>query len=282
MAKTRLYAGKSSGEIFKQRNINNAMSPHGVTIRESRDSDEHPNSVAIVIALDVTGSMGSVPKFLVQHGFPEMMKGIIESGIPDPQILFMAIGDHECDRAPLQVGQFESSDELLDHWLTSVWLEGGGGGNDGESYHLAWYFGAYHTDIDCFNKRNQKGVLITIGDEPVLKYLPITSLKNIMGSGQYPNSSAVSLLDDARKKYHVAHIHISETSSGSRKEVMNGWKEILGYSLYVAKYHTEVADLIKQIVIKHISKQPEEMEQQAAQTNKQEQEQEQKKEEMML
>ena len=68
------------------------------------------------------------------------MDKIIQSGIKDPQVLFLAIGDHECDTSPLQVGQFESSDELLEHWLTHVWLEGGGGGNRGESYALAWHF----------------------------------------------------------------------------------------------------------------------------------------------
>ncbi|KKM94051.1 hypothetical protein LCGC14_1202110, partial [marine sediment metagenome] len=134
------YHTKSRQEIFTQATINSAMNPHGITVRESRDSDEHPDSLAIVLALDVTGSMGSVPHYLVKDGLPHIVDGIIKSGIPDPQILFLGIGDHECDRSPLQVGQFESSDELLDKWLTDVWLEGGGGGNDGESYMLAWYF----------------------------------------------------------------------------------------------------------------------------------------------
>jgi hypothetical protein len=131
---------KSTREIFKQRNINNGMNPHGVTLRESRDSDEHPNSVPIIIALDETGSMGTVPHFLVKDGLPNMMDKIIKAGVADPQVLFLGIGDHECDEAPLQVGQFESSDELLDKWLTDIYLEGRGGGNYGESYLLAWFF----------------------------------------------------------------------------------------------------------------------------------------------
>ena len=156
------YKHTAPSEIFKERKVNNAMSPNGVKIRESRDSKEHPNSLAIIIALDVTGSMGSIPVHLIKEGLPTMMETIIKGGIKDPQVLFLAIGDHTCDQAPLQVGQFESSDALLDHWLTTVWLEGKGGGNDGESYALAWYFAGKHTSIDCWEKRKQKGFLLSV------------------------------------------------------------------------------------------------------------------------
>src|ERR1019366_7685866 len=78
------YKAASPSEIFKEKTINTAMNPSGVKLRESRDSKEHPNSVAIVIALDVTGSMGSVPTFLIKEGFPNIMDEIIKSGIKDP------------------------------------------------------------------------------------------------------------------------------------------------------------------------------------------------------
>ena len=72
----------------------------------------------------------------------------------DPQILFGAIGDATCDRAPLQVGQFES-DNRMDDDLGRILLEGGGGGQKTESYELAMYFMARHTAIDCFEKRGR-------------------------------------------------------------------------------------------------------------------------------
>ena len=177
------YDSKPREEIFRERSMNNAMSPHGVGIRESRDSEEHPESLAIILALDVTGSMGSIPHYLVKEGLPLIVDKLMKAGISNPQILFIAIGDHTCDEAPLQIGQFESSDELLDHWLTTVWLEGRGGGNDGESYMLAWYFAGKHTSIDCFEKRGQKGLLFTIGDEPCLNSIGEKTLKSIMGDG---------------------------------------------------------------------------------------------------
>ena len=247
------YATKSEQEIFTSRSINSAMNPYGVGIRESRDSAEHPNSVAIVIGLDVTGSMGSVPHFLVREGIVTIMANIIQAGVPDPQVLFLGIGDHECDRAPLQVGQFESSDALLDKWLTDIYLEGGGGGNDGESYLLAWYFAAKHTAIDCLEKRGQKGILFTIGDEPVLTEVPSRVLQKMMGEGQYENYTAAALLSAAQSMYHCFHIHIHETSTGSIQRTVDGWKQLLSDNLVVAKRKTDVAHIISSLVLNTIS-----------------------------
>ena len=242
------YSTKSAREIFTERTINSAMNPNGLDIRESRDSDEHPNSVAVILGLDVTGSMGSIPHFLVKEGLPHIMQTIIDKGIKDPQLLFLGIGDHECDDAPLQVGQFESNDGLLDHWLTTVFIEGGGGGNQGESYHLAWYLAGYHTSIDCFEKRNKKGFLFTIGDEPDLKDIPKHALERIMGPGKQTGFSNVELLDKAREMYHVYHLHLRQGSNGNRQDVMDGWKQLIGENLVIIERKEEVASKIAEIV----------------------------------
>jgi hypothetical protein len=245
------YDSLASTKIFKSRKINNAMNPSGIKVRESRDSAEHPNSVAIIVALDVTGSMGQVPHELVKHGLPTMMGNIIQAGEPDPQVLFLGIGDHECDDSPLQVGQFESSDEKLDQWLTDIFLEGGGGGNAGESYLLAWYFAANHTSIDCFEKRQRKGLLFTIGDEPTLRKLPKGSVKQIMGDeGQYGDYTASELLAKAQEKYEVFHVHIKQTGAGQRQETIDGWKQLLADNLLIANKHEDVAMIIANQVMK--------------------------------
>ncbi|MBF0469315.1 MAG: hypothetical protein HQK61_10610 [Desulfamplus sp.] len=246
------YDTKSVHEIFSQRSINNAMNPYGVRLRESRDSKEHPDSVSIILALDVTGSMGSIPHHLVKEGLPKIMGNIIQSGTRDPQLLFLAIGDHECDQSPLQVGQFESNDELLDKWLTDVYLEGGGGGNTGESYLLAWYFAAFHTSIDCFEKRKKKGFLFTIGDEPTLPDIPARALKNIMGDGQYETCHAATLLDKARESYHVFHLHIRQTYAGSVQETIDGWKQLMGDHLIILDRHEKVSRIIPEIVARTV------------------------------
>lgn len=245
------YHTKSVHQTFSRRSVNNAMDPHGVKIREARDSENHPNSLGIMIALDLTGSMYTIPGHLVKDGLPNIMEGIMQKGVKDPAILFTGVGDHECDSSPLQVGQFESGDEELDHWLTNTYLEGGGGGNPGESYLLAWYFAGYHTSMDCWEKRKQKGFLFTIGDEPTLRDLPKHAVKNIMGDGQYDDFTSAQLLEKARETFNVYHLHIKEGSNGNRQDVMDGWKQLIGENLIIVEDHKDVSTIIADIVTKN-------------------------------
>lgn len=90
---------------------------------------------------DTTAVLKVLPEYLIKFGFPEIMKKIMDEGIEHPQVCFLGIGDHYTDIAPIQVGQFESSDELLDKWLKIIWLEGHGGGNGGESYSGVFEYG---------------------------------------------------------------------------------------------------------------------------------------------
>lgn len=240
----------ANATIFKNAAINNAMNPNGVLLREARDSADHPNSFPIVLGLDVTGSMGSVPHFLVTQGLPKIMERIFQGGEKDPQILFVAVGDHECDQSPLQVGQFESNDELLDKWLKDVYLEGGGGGNAGESYQLAWYFAGFRTSTDSFEKRGRKGILFTIGDEPVLKLTTKAAFKNIMGEGEYKSLTAEELLKKAQETYEVYHIHV-KTMTGQRTETVAGWKKLMGENVLIAEKADDIATIIADTVLKH-------------------------------
>ena len=255
-AETLGFTTNSIQENFPSRSINNGMNPHGIELRESRDNEEHPNSVPIILGLDVTASMGSVPQQLIQNGLPKLISGVIQGGIPDPQLLFLAIGDHECDQSPLQVAQFESSDELLDQWLTDVYLEGGGGGNGGESYLLAWYFAARHTATDSFEKRGKKGFLFTIGDEPTLPFITGSTLKGIMGEGQYGDLTASELLEEARKTYNVFHIHVRATRTGRRKETADGWKELMQEDLLIADSPDEISALITDKIMSYVEESP--------------------------
>ncbi len=242
------YATKAVAEIFtqqKERRIHKDMDPKGITTRESRDSEAHPNALPVILALDVTGSMGHIPHDLIKDGLPKLMGGLIQKGA-DVSLLFLGIGDHECDRAPLQVGQFESGDAELDLWLTRTYLEGGGGGNSGESYLLAWHFANNCVSTDAWEKRGQKPFLFTVGDEPNLKSLPVSALSEIYGKS-FESTTATALLAAAREKFRVYHLHV--THSSGAKHCLQGWKDALGENCIEVPDYRDIPSVITKIVV---------------------------------
>jgi hypothetical protein len=230
--------------------IHDLMNPYGV-IRESRDSENHPNAIPVIIALDVTGSMGHIPKMFLASGLPTLFSKLIQAGVEDIALCFIAIGDHETDRAPLQVGQFESGDEEIDLWLTRTWPEKGGGNNAGESYHLAWYFAAYQTVTDAWEKRGQKGFLFTIGDEPCLPFLPSRAIKEITG-GEQPTIPTEDLLKIAQEKWNVFHFNLTQTFSGDRPRVTHYWESLLGQQAIMLNDYNKIPDKIAEILLSNI------------------------------
>lgn len=167
--------------VFTQTQCHPLMNPKGVRVRECRDSADHPQSLGIVFALDVTGSMGAIPRGLATKELPAFMKVLEACSVPDPQLLFMAVGDVFSDTAPLQVGQFESTAELMDQWLTRSFLEGGGGPWGKESYEFALYFLAQHTELDCVVKRKKRGYVFLTGDELPYETLSRHAVESVIG-----------------------------------------------------------------------------------------------------
>lgn len=125
-----LASSFNTGARVNNTNVKPEMLCAGV--RESRDSAEHPHTTPIIIALDVTGSMYDTPEHMIKEQFPKLMEKLEQLGVQDPQLLFMAIGDHECDSYPIQTGQFESDTNKILDSLQSFYLEGGGGPNYGK------------------------------------------------------------------------------------------------------------------------------------------------------
>ena len=171
-------AGKSAAGIYTSRSVKPEFDPKGIPMRESRDSDDHPNSNAIIIGLDVTGSMSDILEGVAKKLNVLVTEILDRKPVTDPQIMFNAIGDAMCDSTPFQATQFESDIRIAEQ-LTQLYFERGGGGNMFESYPLAWYFAAMHTDIDCLNKRNQKGFLFTMGDDCYPDRLTAREIKDI-------------------------------------------------------------------------------------------------------
>ena len=243
---TQSFASAPAQENFKSSGINEGMNPVLVAKRESRDSEEHPTSIPIIIGLDVTGSMGRIPQALIGEGLPHMMDKIQAAGVEHAQVMFAAVGDAKSDSAPLQVGEFETSDKLMDHWLQKVYLEGNGGGNGGESYSLVWHFAGCYTDTDSWEKRQQKGILITIGDECCHEDFTLEGIF-VNSEGDYPVSS-LDALHSAQEYYHVYHINVSDSPGwGQRVDPRTYWSALLGDNA-IHCHSTAIPEVIAEIV----------------------------------
>ena len=229
--------GKTIDETFKRSTLKSttdprtSFDPKTITVRESRDSDISPDSTPIILAFDVTGSMGEIPFYFVQEGLGTLMKEIFDrKPVPDPQIMCMAVGDAKCDRAPLQVTQYETDIKIAKQ-LEDFYIEQGGGGNGGESYHLPWYFAATRTSTDAFEKRGKKGLLFTIGDEPPQDLLTKGQIEAIFGDKEARDLTSAEILEMVKRQYDVFHV-IIEQGDGlqmyGEKKVVGGWNNLLG------------------------------------------------------
>lgn len=218
-------AARPGSEVFTQTSTHPLMDPRGLKVRESRDNADHPNSLGIAFALDVTGSMGDIPEILARRELPTFMKLLTDCGVADPQLLFMAIGDANSDRAPLQVGQFESTAALMDQWLTWSYLEGGGGGSGEESYELAFYVMAQHTDMDCWVKRRKRGYLFVTGDE--LPY-PAVSRRHVEALIGEQLDEDIPIEEVIAAAAETCHLFFLIPDAQRRRRCEPRWRELLG------------------------------------------------------
>ncbi|MEZ4675510.1 MAG: hypothetical protein R2932_14860 [Caldilineaceae bacterium] len=211
--------------------------------RESRDSDQHPDSVSIAVIFDVTGSMGNVPRVL-QTKLGKLMRLLIERGyLAHPQVLFGAVGDAHTDAVPLQIGQFESGLEMDDD-LGKIYLEGGGGGQVHESYELALYFCARHTAIDCFEKRGKKGYLFTIGDEKPYPAVLRDQVRQHIGDGLERDIAIEAIIAELHARYEHFHIIPTNTAHGRSQEVQTRWRALLGERVLLLEDESAVCETI--------------------------------------
>ncbi len=218
-------------EFYKEKSLHPDLDPSKFQLRESRDSAENPRSTPIMIFSDVTGSMGQTAHYIAKKGFTTLVEQILARlPVTDPHILLGAVGDAKVDRGPLQASQFETSTVLLQQ-LDKLWVEGGGGPNNFESYNLPWHFAAYHTSCDSFEKRGEKGFLFTVGDEECPPDLTPADLARLYGPGrQELCKTNAQILADLADKFHVFHICLTKVGAfiGNGKKIRLTWDTTLG------------------------------------------------------
>jgi hypothetical protein len=219
----------------------------GKPIRESRDSDEHPESLPIAVIFDVTGSMGGIPRVLQQKLTSLMDVVIAKADVKDPQVLVGAVGDYHSDQYPFQVGQFES-DNRFDEQLRNIILEGNGGGQAMESYALAYRFAAYHTATDSFEKRGKKGYFFTMGDEAPWPTVTAGEVKDIFGVEADGDETVEELLAKAQETWEIYHLYCMDGSYPNSADIHEKWRKLLGERFVKIDDSSLVCEIIAGIV----------------------------------
>lgn len=231
----------SNQEMFKARKINPALLPYNV-MRECLDTEEHPETTPIILALDCTGSMGQTAVEIAKKLNPIMTN--LYGKIKDVEFMIMGIGDLYCDDAPIQISQFESDIRIAEH-LDKVWFEFGGGGNYWESYTAAWYMGSRHCKLDCW-KRGKKGIIITIGDERLNPYLPAEALSKETGDNLQADVDTKDLYEEVTEKYNVYHIQVNHGREYDKENIIKSF-EMLG-NHFVEANLDNITDVIVDII----------------------------------
>jgi hypothetical protein len=226
------FSASAIADGLNPRKLNRAIHPQGA--RECCKVAGVSDVMPIAIFMDLTGSMGQFP-YEIQKDLPTIMQTLIDRGITEhPSIMVGGMDDEFAVRpdACFQLGQFESgSKELLDA-VNNIIIPHNGGGNSGESYHLAFYAMARHTYSQPFAEDGQKGVMFLIGDEepcifdadPAISGTTPEIAKEVFGDD---NEAVVTMLESVRqvaKQYNIFIIRPDRSSSGS---VTKKWQKLL-------------------------------------------------------
>lgn len=224
----------TEGQEFTAIRIDESLNPKKFKIRECANTAEHPNTIPVILALDVTGSMGNACKETAEA------LGIIITNLykkfDDIEFCVMGIGDLAYDDAPIQMSQFESDVRIAES-LDKIYMEHGGGGNRFESYTAAWYMGLKRTKLDCFDKQGRKGIIITMGDEPLNPYLPVSALNKYAGSNEQSDVDTKDLYKQVCEKFDVYHIAVDDTDDSYKyykNEIKDTFGTLLGQNLVVS------------------------------------------------
>ena len=237
---------QSRAEIFTQSGMHPDLDPARIEFRESCDSVNNPASTPIILAADETGSMGVLAEHIIKRVLGVVMREIYDrKPVTDPHIMCMGFGDAYYDRAPLQVTQFEASVEPIVEQVRKIWLEGGGGGNNGESYMLPWLFAAYKTRCDAIRLRHRKGYLFTIGDESPILTIQREHIQRFVGLPAERDMDAAAFLADVQKDWHVFHLIVKPVGN---QDVVANWRRILGERAIMVDNIENMAESIVSII----------------------------------
>lgn len=247
------------------RKIHDSLDPARIKTKpfgklESRDSVDHPESNAVVVTFDVTGS-NFERAVDAQKRLCNLM-ALLTKYLPDPQVAVWANDDYKVEgTAAVQMSDFES-DNRIDEAIRNIWLVNNGGGNDGESYALLLYGAARKTILDCHEVRGKKGYLFMYADEPFYskthmtrgahyQYVDKDEVQAIFGDTLEANIPLADIIEEVKEKFNVFIIWPHGGYGHAREQYV----ELFGDECVVTSQHPElICELIASLVGMHENK----------------------------
>ena len=231
-----------------------------VTSGKARD-DLVPKSLStdsespLVIACDVTGSMGEWPAtifsklpYLDLEGQEYLGKGL--------EISFAAVGDCHSDQYPFQARPFTTG-KGLEKELKELVIEGGGGGQIMESYDLAALYYARRVEIP----KAINPIFIFIGDEKLYDFISKDAAKEWARTSLEGRTSVASVIGELKQKYSVYavlkpyDVGRGDGMTSTNQEVHKAWADLLGEDhLAILPEAGRVVDVIFGILAKETSR----------------------------
>lgn len=235
--------GRTTGQTFEAQRIDPSLDPRNFTVRECVNSEEHPNTIPVILGLDVTGSMGEACSETAAALGTIIMN--LYKKFQDIEFCMMGIGDLAYDDAPIQMSQFESDIRIAES-LDKIYMEHGGGVNGFESYTVAWYMGVNRTKLDAVEKQGRKGIIITMGDEPLNPYLPARYLNSFVNGTEETDVETKELYRQASQKFDIFHIAVDsprDCYQRYKRSVDNSFGQFLG-----TRYKVATIDSLAQVI----------------------------------
>lgn len=213
------YAGRSYTAAVSKKVAKTDLIPERI---------ETKSTSPLVIACDVTGSMGEWPATIFSK-LPYLdLEGQEYLG-EDMEISFAAVGDAFSDNYPLQVRPFGRGKDL-EQRLKELVIEGNGGGQYCESYDIAAYY--YSHNVDMPNAI--KPIFIFIGDEGLYDFLDKEHVETLC-FGKTDRMSVEQVIRELQNKFSVYLVRKPYGSVSSKNDtssldykIQSQWEKLLG------------------------------------------------------
>lgn len=213
-------AARKTYDVHVNRSYTNAVAD------KKRVADLVPASIStespepLVILCDVTGSMGDWPATIFSK-LPYLDLEAKEYLGPDMEISFAAVGDANTDSYPIQIRPFKKGKDL-EVQLKELVVEGGGGGQNRESYELTALYYARNAEMP----NAKRPIMIIIGDEDFYPFIRKDICKMAHVNIEDTELDTKEVFEELTEKYSVYLVRKPYTYDD--KKIEKNWADLIG------------------------------------------------------